>query len=220
MTTESVVRILVADDHPVVRDGLVAMLTTQTDFRVVGQASTGREVVANVEIARPDVVLLDLEMPDLDGVEALRQVTVEHPEVKVLVFTAFDDDERIVSAVQAGAQGYLLKGSPRDEVFDAIRVISQGGSLLQPVVASKLMRHVSSQAQQPVRSRLTARELEALDLLANGMTNKEIAAELVITVRTVKFHVSSILRKLEAGNRTEAVRIAAERGIIDLQPDR
>ncbi|MCI0893205.1 MAG: response regulator transcription factor [Chloroflexi bacterium] len=217
MTTESVVRILVADDHPVVRDGLVAMLSTQTDFRVVGQASTGREVVANIEIARPDVVLLDLEMPDLDGVEALRQVTAEHPEVKVLVFTAFDDDERIVSAVQAGAQGYLLKGSPRDEVFDAIRVISQGGSLLQPVVASKLMRHVSSQG---VRSRLTARELEALDLLANGMTNKEIAAELVITVRTVKFHVSSILRKLEAGNRTEAVRIAAERGIIDLQQDR
>ena len=174
-------------------------------------------MVANIEIARPDVVLLDLEMPDLDGVEALRQVTAEHPEVKVLVFTAFDDDERIVSAVQAGAQGYLLKGSPRDEVFDAIRVISQGGSLLQPVVASKLMRHVSSQG---VRSRLTARELEALDLLANGMTNKEIAAELVITVRTVKFHVSSILRKLEAGNRTEAVRIAAERGIIDLQQDR
>ena len=217
MTTKSVVRILVADDHPVVRDGLVAMLTTQTDFRVVGQASTGREVVANIEIARPDVVLLDLEMPDLDGVEALRQVTAEHPEVKVLVFTAFDDDERIVSAVQAGAQGYLLKGSPRDKVFDAIRVISQGGSLLQPVVASKLMRHVS---RQGVRSRLTARELEALDLLANGMTNKEIAAELVITVRTVKFHVSSILRKLEAGNRTEAVRIAAERGIIDLQQDR
>lgn len=217
MTTESVVRILVADDHPVVRDGLVAMLSTQTDFRVVGQASTGREVVANIKIARPDVVLLDLEMPDLDGVEALRQVTAEHPEVKVLVFTAFDDDERIVSAVQAGAQGYLLKGSPRDKVFDAIRVISQGGSLLQPVVASKLMRHVSSQG---VRSRLTARELEALDLLANGMTNKEIAAELVITVRTVKFHVSSILRKLEAGNRTEAVRIAAERGIIDLQQDR
>ena len=217
MTTESVVRILVADDHPVVRDGLVAMLSTQTDFRVVGQASTGREVVANIEIARPDVVLLDLEMPDLDGVEALRQVTAEHPEVKVLVFTAFDDDERIVSAVQAGARGYLLKGSPRDKVFDAIRVISQGGSLLQPVVASKLMRHVS---RQGVRSRLTARELEALDLLANGMTNKEIAAELVITVRTVKFHVSSILRKLEAGNRTEAVRIAAERGIIDLQQDR
>lgn len=218
MTTENVIRILVADDHPVVRDGLVAMLTTQSDFRVVGQASNGREVIENIEIAQPDVVLLDLEMPELDGVEALRQLTAEHPDVKVLVFTAFDDDERIVGAVQAGARGYLLKGSPRDEVFEAIRVISQGGSLLQPVVASKLMQHVSSEAQQPDWSRLTARELEVLVLLE--MPNKEIAAELVITVRTVKFHVSSILRKLQAGNRTEAVRIAAERGIIDLRRDR
>ena len=220
MTPQNTIRILVADDHPVVRDGLVAMLSTQPDFRVVGQASTGGEVITNIEIAQPDVVLLDLEMPELDGVEALRQVTAGHPDVKVLVFTAFDDDERIVGAVQAGARGYLLKGSPRDEVFEAIRVISRGGSLLQPVVASKLMRHVSGEAQQPVWSRLTARELEVLELLAKGMTNKEIAADLVITVRTVKFHVSSILRKLEAGNRTEAVRAAAERGIIDLQQNR
>ena len=220
MTPQTTIRILVADDHPVVRDGLVAMLSTQPDFRVVGQASTGNEVLTNIEIAQPDVVLLDLEMPELYGVEALRQVSTDHPDVKVLVFTAFDDDERIVGAVQAGARGYLLKGSPRDEVFEAIRVISQGGSLLQPVVASKLMRHVSSEAQQPVWSLLTARELEVLELLAKGMTNKEIAADLVITVRTVKFHVSSILRKLEAGNRTEAVRIATERGIIDLQRDR
>ena len=216
----NVIRILVADDHPVVRDGLVAMLSTQPDFRVVGQASTGSEMITNTEMARPDVVLLDLEMPELDGVEALRQVTSEHPGVKVLVFMAYDDDQRMVATVQAGAQGYLLKGSPRDEVFKAIRVISQGGLHLQPEAASKLMRHVSSEAQQPVWSRLTARELEVLELLAKGMTNKEIAAELVITVRTVKFHVSSILRKLEAGNRTEAVRAAAERGIIDLQRDR
>jgi len=216
MTKQGAIRILVADDHPVVRDGLVAMLSTQPDFLVVGQASTGSEVLTNIEIAQPDIVLLDLEMPELDGVEALEQVTSDHPDVKVLVFTAFDDDERIVGAVQAGAQGYLLKGSPRDEVFDAIRVISQGGSLLQPVVASKLMRHVSGEVEQAGWSQLTPRELEVLELLANGMTNKEIASELVITVRTVKFHVSSILRKLEAGNRTEAVRIAAYRGIVDM----
>ena len=215
-----VIRILVADDHPAVRDGLVAMLSTQPDFRVVGQASTGSEVITNVEIAQPDMLLLDLEMPELDGVEALRQVTSEHPDVKVLVFTAFDDDERMVATVQAGARGYLLKGSPRDEVFKAIRVIRQGGLHLQPEAASKLMRHASSDAQQTVWSQLTARELEVLELLAMGMTNKEIANKLVITVRTVKFHVSSILRKLEAGNRTEAVRTAAERGIINLQRDR
>jgi len=216
VTTQNSVRILVADDHPVVRDGLVAMLSTQSDFLVVGQASNGSEVIANIEIAQPDVVLLDLEMPELDGVEALKELAADHPDVKVLVFTAFDDDERIIGAVQAGAQGYLLKGSPRDEVFDAIRVISEGGSLLQPVVASKLMRHVSDEAQQTEWSKLTARELEVLALLSEGKTNKEIAVDLVITVRTVKFHVSSILRKLEAGNRTEAVRTAAARGIIDL----
>ena len=211
------IRILVADDHPVVRDGLVAMLSTQPDFRVVGQASSGSEMILNIEIARPDVVLLDLEMPELDGVEALTRVTTEYPRVKLLVFTAFDDAESMVAAVQAGALGYLLKGSPRDEIFNAIRVISQGGSHLQPEAASKLMSHESSEAQQLGWSRLTARELEVLELLAKGMTNKEIAAELVITVRTVKFHVSSILRKLEVGNRTEAVRSAAERGIISMQ---
>lgn len=211
------IRILVADDHPVVRDGLVAMLSTQSDFRVVGQAASGMEVIKNIGIASPDIVMLDLEMPGMDGVETLSAIRSEFPEVKVLVFTAFDDDERIVGAVQAGAQGYLLKGSPRDKVFEAIRVISEGGSLLQPVVASKLMRHVTSEAQGSGWSRLTERETEVLELLAKGLTNKEIAAELVITVRTVKFHVSSVLRKLEAGNRTEAVRIAAQRGIIDMQ---
>jgi len=215
MTT---IRILVADDHPVVRDGLVAMLSTQPDFLVVGQASTGSEVITNIEIAQPDMLLLDLEMPELDGVEALTRIATEHPCVKVLVFTTYDDAERMVAAVQAGAQGYLLKGSPRDEVFSAIREISQGGSHLQPEAASRLMRDVSPEGQDPASSQLTARELDVLKLLAKGMTNKEIAAELVITVRTVKFHMSSIMRKLEAGNRTEAVKNAAERGVIDMSP--
>ena len=210
------IRILVADDHPVVRDGLVALLSTQSDFIVVGQASTGSEMITNVEIARPDVVLLDLEMPELHGVEALTRVTTEHPGLKVLVFTAYDDDERMIAAVQAGAQGYMLKGSARDEVFAAIRAISQGGTHLQPEAASRLMREDSSEAQELDASRLTARELEVLELLAKGMTNKEIAAKLVITVPTVKFHVSSIMRKLDAGNRTEAVLTAAERGIIEM----
>ncbi len=216
MTDQRVIRILVADDHPAVRDGLIAMLSTQSDFRVVGQASTGSEVIANIEIAQPDVMLLDLEMPELYGLDVMRLVASDHPELKILVFTAFDDDERMVAAVQAGAKGYLLKGSQRDEIFNAIRVISQGGSHLQPEAASKLMRLTISEAPQADWSPLTARELEVLELLARGMTNKEIATELVITVRTVKFHVSSILRKLDAGNRTEAVSTAAERGIVDM----
>jgi DNA-binding NarL/FixJ family response regulator len=203
------IRILVADDHPVVRDGLAAMLGTQPDFEVVGQAATGREVLSQVAALQPDVVLLDLEMPEMDGVEALQRLGQGSPAARVIVFTAFDSDERIVSAVQAGAQGYLLKGAPREEIFQAVRVVHAGGSLLQPVVASKLLRQVSDGFEP-----LTPRELEVLGLVAQGLPNKEIAARLTITVRTVKFYVSSILAKLGAGNRTEAVAIASQRGLI------
>jgi DNA-binding NarL/FixJ family response regulator len=205
------IRILVADDHPVVRDGLVAMLGTQADFEVVGQAATGLEAVRQVAALRPDVVLLDLEMPEMDGVEVIKQLGRDTPDARVIVFTAFDTDDRIVGAVQAGAQGYLLKGAPREEVFQAVRVVRSGGSLLEPVVASKLLRQVSQDFQP-----LTPRELEVLGLVAQGMQNKEIAARLGITERTVKFYVSSILAKLGADNRTEAVAIAAQRGLISL----
>lgn len=214
------IRILVADDHPVVRDGLVAMLNTQEDFEVVGQSSNGAETVIQVVELQPDVVLLDLEMPQMDGVEALRRIRASQTDAQVIVFTAFDTDERILSAVQAGARGYILKGAPREEIFKAIRVVSQGGSLLEPVVATKLMRQVANKEQPddehiPLEP-LTPREREVLQLLAQGMTNKEIASELVITERTVKFHVSSILRKFDRGNRTEAVRTALELGLIEL----
>jgi len=215
----SPIRILVADDHPVVRDGLVAILSTQSDFQVVGAASTGAEVVEQAARLDPDVVLLDLEMPDAhiaNGVEALRALHTIRPGVRVVVFTAFDADELIFGAVQAGAQGYLLKGAPREEIFEAIRVVSAGGSLLQPVVASKLMQHISRVEEQPLAEPLTDRECEVLALLAQGKSNKEIAAELFITQRTVKFHVSSIMGKLGAGNRTEAVTLAAQRGLIRL----
>ena len=212
------IRILVADDHPVVRDGLVAILGTQPDFEVVGEAGTGLEVIAVVERLQPDVLLIDLEMPDLDGVETLERLQQTNSQVQAIVFTAFDTDERILGAVQAGAQGYLLKGVPRQELFKAIRVVYGGGSLLQPVVASKLLRQVSHQNQPPAQvESLTPRELEVLRFLGQGLQNKEIAAELVISERTVKFHVSSIMGKLGAGNRTEAVSIAAQQGLIDLK---
>ncbi len=212
------IRIIVADDHPVVRDGLTAMLGTQPDFEVVGLAATGIEVVDKVRSLKPDIVLLDLEMPEMDGVEALEHLRSQQPEVDVIVFTAFDTDERILSAVRAGAKGYLLKGTPREELFEAVRVVSEGGSLLQPMVASRLMEHLSAETRQSSHSqeKLTAREGEVLKLLAQGKTNREIAAALVITERTVKFHVSSILGKLGAGNRTEAVAIAAQRGLVEL----
>ncbi|MCL4296516.1 MAG: response regulator transcription factor [Anaerolineae bacterium] len=210
------IRILVADDHPVVRDGLVAILSTQPDFEVVGEAGTGPEAVERAVALQPDVMLLDLEMPEMDGVEVLRRLSQANPAVQVIVFTAFDTDERILGAVQAGARGYLLKGAPRKELFEAVRVVRAGGSLLQPVVASKLLRQVSHQSQASQVEALTPRELEVLRLLAQGLQNKEIAAELVISERTAKFHVSSIMGKLGAGNRTEAVTLAAQQGLIEL----
>jgi DNA-binding NarL/FixJ family response regulator len=211
------IRILVADDHPVVREGLIAILSTQPDFDVVGEAGTGVEAVAQVEDLKPDVLLLDLAMPELDGVETLERLREVSPEVRAIVFTAFDTDERILSAMQAGAQGYLLKGVPREELFNAVRVVHAGGSLLQPVVASKLLRQVSRQNQTTTEvESLTPRELEVLRLVAQGLQNKEIAAELIISERTVKFHVSSIMGKIGAGNRTEAVALAAQQGLIDL----
>jgi DNA-binding NarL/FixJ family response regulator len=210
------IRIVVADDHPVVQDGLVAILSTQPDFEVAGTASNGLEVVARVTELRPDVLLLDLEMPQMDGVEALKTLRGQGVSVRVIVFTAFDTDERILGAVQAGAEGYLLKGAPREELFEAIRVVNGGGSLLQPIVMSKLLHHISQRddGKSSVEP-LSPREREVLQLMARGLQNKEIAAELVISERTVKFHVSSILGKLGAGNRTEAVTMALQQGIIE-----
>ncbi len=209
------VRILLADDHPIVREGLQALLETQPDFEVVGEAANGHEVLRLAQELQPDIILLDLEMPIMDGVEATRRLHQHHPSFRIIVFTAFDNDERIIHAVQAGAVGYLLKDAPRKDIFHAIRVAMEGGSLLQPVVASKLLRHMGQQHIPPYEA-LTERELEVLNLLAQGMPNKEIAAHLVISERTAKFHVSSIMGKLGATNRTEAVSLAAQKGLITL----
>lgn len=212
-----VIRILVADDHPVVRDGLVAMLATQRDFAVIAEAATGPETVRQATAHRPDIVLLDLEMPELDGVQVIQRLHDLCPTARILVFTAFDTDDKIVGAVRAGAHGYLLKGVPRDELFRAIRLVSEGGSLLQPIVATKLMQHVSGRATlSALPEPLTEREMDVLNCLALGRSNKEIAAQLSISERTVKFHMSAILGKLNAANRTEALTLAAQHGLITL----
>jgi NarL family two-component system response regulator LiaR len=229
------IRILLADDHPIMREGLRAVLETQPDFEIVGtieQAANGEEALRLALELKPDILLLDLEMPVMDGVETIRRLrrqsknTQKNGEVNgphVIVFTAFDNDERIIAALEAGANGYLLKGAPREEMFHAIRVTMQGGSLLQPVIASKLLRHMGQRQEirlshdpQPAYEALTERELEVLRLLAQGMPNKEIAAHLVISERTAKFHISSIMGKLGATNRTEAVALAAQKGLITL----
>ncbi|GAB4202113.1 MAG: response regulator transcription factor [Roseiflexaceae bacterium] len=207
------IRILIVDDHPIVREGLVAVLETQPDFAVVGQADSGGRAVAQAAALRPDVLLLDLELPGMDGVAALRAIREADPEARAIVFTAFDTDERILGAVRAGARGYLLKGAPRDELFQAIRVVHRGGSLIQPVVAARLLQQATAPA---LAEPLTERELEVLRLLAQGRQNKEIADSLAISERTVKFHVSGILAKLDAGNRTEAVARAAQLGLVEL----
>ena len=205
------IRIILADDHPIVRDGLSAVLLTQPDFTIAGEAGNGMEVIQLIEEIAVDVLLLDLEMPEMDGVATLGELNARALPVRTIVFTAFDTDDRIIEAVRAGAQGYLLKGAPREELFNAIRVVHAGGTLLQPVIASRLMARLN----QPDPDPLSPREQEVLALLAQGMSNRDIGEALIITERTVKFHVSAIMSKLNASNRTEAVAIAAERGLIE-----
>jgi len=208
------IRIFVVDDHPVVRAGLVTILGTQPDFVVVGEAEDADTAINRLLTLRPDVLLLDLEMPGGDGVDVLNRARESGSDARALVFTAFDADDRILAAVRAGAQGYLLKGAPREELFRAIRVVHAGGSLLEPVVASKLLRQVRHPATPDVR--ITARELEVLRLVARGRQNKEIARDLAVTERTVKFHLSALMRKLGVSNRVEAVSAAIRLGLIDL----
>lgn len=208
---QETIKIVVADDHPIVREGLVMILDLQDDFEVIGEAANGEEALAQVKNQQPDILFLDLGMPKMDGVQTIQALQNEGLTAKVIVFTAFDSDERILGAIRAGAKGYLLKGAAKEDIFNAVRVVYNGQSLLQPEIATKLVQHMSNPIGQ-----LSPRELEVLGILAKGTKNSEIAKALFISERTVKFHVSSILSKLGAQNRTDAVQIALKRGLIDL----
>ncbi len=210
------IRVVIADDHPVVREGLAAMLEREPDLEVVGEARDGQEAIDQVAALRPDVVLMDLQMPRVDGVEAIRQIRERHSGVHVLVLTTYDDDESILRGVEAGARGYLLKDAPRDELFRAVRAVARGESLLQPAVATRLLNRVARKPAQPTPDVLTERELDVLRLLARGAANKEIGAALHISESTVKTHVANIFQKLDVGDRTEAVTAALRRGLLTL----
>lgn len=212
------IRVLVVDDHPVVREGLAAMLLTQDDIQVIAEAGNGAEAESLSLSHRPDVILMDLNLPDMDGSEATARIRSKWPEARVLVLSSYDTDEHVLTAIRAGAQGYLLKGTPKEELFQAVRAIHQGGSLLGPGVTPKLLGQAYNQTEpeQQAAARLTEREMAVLRLVANGQRNKEIASQLSISERTVKFHVNLIFQKLGTSSRTEAVKEAVNRGLINL----
>lgn len=205
------IRILVIDDHPVVRAGLVGLLSSQPDFEIVGEGSNGHEAIALVEQIRPDVVLMDLRMPALDGVSAIKAIRSRFP-TQIMVLTTFDTDAEIVRAVEAGATGYLLKDVPRDELFRAIRATARGEAVLSPPVAARLLGRMRG----PGDDNLSTRELEVLGLVAKGQSNKEVARALKISEATVKTHLLHVFEKLGVDDRTAAVTVALERGILRL----
>jgi DNA-binding NarL/FixJ family response regulator len=210
-------RILIADDHVVVREGLSAMLSREGDMEVVGEAQNGREAVEKARELQPDIVLMDLRMPEVDGIEAMRRIKTENPRVKFIVLTTYDNDEYIFKGIEAGARAYLLKDAPRTELFRAIRAVNKGESLLEPAIAGKVLdrlAELSRQAQSP--EALSEREREVLTLIAKGASNKLIAASLNIGESTVKTHIQSIFNKLDVRDRTEAVTEAIKKGIVRL----
>ena len=210
--TEEHARLLIVDDHPVVRAGLRGMLSGQPDFEVLGEAANGAEAVDLTKRLNPNVVLMDLRMPEMDGVTAIGKIKARHPDVQILVLTTYDSDSDILPAIESGATGYLLKDAPRDELFQAIRAAAQGKPLLTSAIAARLMERMRS----PAVEALSSREIEVLNLVAKGASNKEIAGQLFITEATVKSHLLRIFGKLGVADRTAAVTKALEQGILRL----
>ncbi|MFW3170811.1 response regulator [Geodermatophilus sp. CPCC 206100] len=204
------IRVLVVDDHPVVRGGLVGWLDAQEDLTVVGEAGDGLEALALVAAEAPDVVLMDLRMPRMDGVTATERIGAAHPGVRVLVLTTYDTDADIVRAVAAGATGYLLKDAPLPQLADAVRAAARGETVLAPPVAARLVSHLRAPAVEAP----TARELEVLAGVARGLTNADIGRELFIGEATVKTHLLRVFAKLGVDDRTRAVMVAVERGLL------
>lgn len=209
------ISVLIVDDHPVVRRGLRTFLELHEDVRVVAEASNGSDAVSLAEELVPDVVLMDLVLPDLDGIEATRRIRSVSPSTRVIVLTSFADDDKVFPAIKAGATAYLLKDAEPQQLVEAVRLASRGEPLLHPKIAARLMQEVTAESEQEAVEDLTARELQVLRLLAQGLTNKLIAGELVVSEKTVKTHVSNILAKLHLSHRTQAALYAVRRGLAE-----
>jgi DNA-binding NarL/FixJ family response regulator len=213
----SAIRVLIAEDQTLMRQGLRTILELEPGFTVVGEAANGLQAIERAAALRPDVILMDVQMPELDGVAATAEITAAFPASRVIILTTFDYDEYVFSGIKAGAMGYLLKDTPATELLAAIRRIHAGESLIQPSVATRLIAEFSQRRaapQQPDYEPLSEREREVLRWLASGLSNKDIAGRLSLAEGTVKNHVSAILAKIHAANRTQAARIAHERGLI------
>lgn len=209
------IRLIIADDHIVVREGLVALLEDEPDLKVVGQAGTGREAVALVRQHWPDIALLDIAMPDMNGLEATRQIAAEMPEVKILILTMHEEEAFFFEALRAGAAGYVLKGAGSEELLSAIRAVHEGGIYLSPQLAGELVRdYLERHARPPVDDPLTPREREILSLIAQGLTNRDIAERLTLSINTVKTHRLHIYRKLDLHDRAGLIDYALRRGLL------
>ncbi len=209
-------KILLCDDQSVIRDGLELMLNLEKDFQVIGAAQDGAEAVELAGKKQPDIILMDLKMPIMNGIEATREIRAKFPNIKILVLTTYDDDEWVFDAIRAGASGYLLKDTPRQKIVEAIRGTMTGKSFVDPAIAGKLLNQVASNQTQPtsiLAAKLTERELDVLRLIAKGINNSEIANQLHLSEGTVRNHVSAILEKLNVSDRTQAAVIAIQHGL-------
>jgi two-component system, NarL family, response regulator LiaR len=207
------IRVLITDDHRVVREGIASLMEEEEDIEVIGQAADGMEAVELMRIHHPDVILLDLVMPRMDGVTAIQEIIREYPQARILVLTSFAEDDKVYAAIQSGALGYLLKDSSAQELLEAIRRVYKGEAFLPPIIARKLVRGISQPKEVPPVTSLTDRELSVLSLLAQGLSNKEIGEKLFISERTVYGHIGNILKKLGLSNRTQAALYAVRGGL-------
>jgi DNA-binding NarL/FixJ family response regulator len=223
------IKVLLVDDQMLIRQGIKMLLSTEVDMQVVGEAANGREALAQIEMLRPDVVLMDVRMPEMDGVSATRAVMARWPEQGVIILTTFEDEEYIFEGLKAGARGYLLKDISSEEMAEAVRVVARGGALIQPSITRKVLSEFTrlagapveaspparkAGAPSPIEEPLTERELEVLRAIATGLSNREIAQQLVITEGTVKNHVSNLIAKLSVRDRTQALLKAQELGLL------